>query len=69
MTFGKKISKKRQQERFTQDFLAKSVGVGRVTITKIENNTQLPSVFLAKKILAALHMWEEYSQINHIFFK
>lgn len=68
MSFGKRIKLTRKEFCLTQQELADLCGVGRLTITKIENNTQLPSIFLAKSIFEALNMKKELDKIISLFF-
>lgn len=56
MTIGHKIALKRVSLSMTQEQLAFKCGVGRLQITKLESDVDLPSIFLLTKIANALGM-------------
>lgn len=50
MNYGKNIERARKKANMTQEAVAERIGVSRVMISRIENNTRDPSV----KLLVAI---------------
>lgn len=44
---GRRVAEARRRASLTQQQLAEKIGVGRVTITRIENDAQTPSLDVA----------------------
>ncbi|MFN0082706.1 MAG: helix-turn-helix domain-containing protein [Ferruginibacter sp.] len=60
MSFGKKIATLRKEKGFSQDELAKKVGIISITIGRYERDEINPSVDTAAKIAEALNVSLDY---------
>ena len=60
MSFGKKIATLRKEKGFSQDELAKKVGIISITIGRYERDEINPSVDTAAKIADALNVSLDY---------
>jgi len=60
MSFGKKIAVIRKEQGFSQDELAKKVGIISITIGRYERDEIKPSVDTAAKIADALNVSLDY---------
>jgi transcriptional regulator with XRE-family HTH domain len=60
MTFGEKIASQRKKKGFSQDDLAKQVGIISITIGRYERDEITPAVDTAAKIAEALEVSLDY---------
>lgn len=66
MTLGQKIKWYRQLRGYTQEQLAKKIGVGRLHITKLEKDLEWPSLMCLLQIAHALDMAQTKECLRHI---
>lgn len=60
-----KLKKIRQEKNMSQRTLAKLSGVGKTTISDIENNLKSPSLTTVYKLSLALEIdWKEFIYLN-----